>query len=259
MNAAKTELLVTELKDEIYSKLHHRTLQEYAGQPIIWEDQLFYLLLPNFNGGQWTAHHQVAASCVAMIQTALTTHDLVMEHNATTKAQQLTVLAGDYYSGMYYATLASLPNIQLVQALSTAVADISERKTALYEPNDKTFSKWLEQFEVIVSKAVEQFYHHFNFGSYTPLMKKGMLIGRLFDELKALENNSSTIRFDDITSDEPLSNEQVIAKIHHVIQQEATCYTTQIHASSLLSDELKIVMLSRVEALISEQQLTREG
>lgn len=259
MNAAKIEQLVTELKDEIYTKLHHRTLLEYTGQPPIWEDQLFYLLLPKFNGEQWTEQHQIAAQSVAMIQTALTTHDLVKEHMATSKEQQLMVLAGDYYSGMYYSTLATLPNVQFVRELSDVVAEISEKKTALYEADTKDFLEWVQQYEVIVSKAVEQFMKHFKFTPYIEYIKMGMLIERLSAELRKIEGNESTIRFAQVIAGELGTVETAVQALKEELNSRILVMKESLESSTTLSDLLKNVIQGRIEALVKAQHMTREG
>lgn len=259
MNATKMEQLVTELKDEIYNKLHHRTLLEYTGQPPVWEDQLFYLLLPRLNGENWSEQQQVAAQSVAMIQTALTTHDLVEENEATTKEQQLMVLAGDYYSGVYYSSLASIPNVSLVRDLSAAVAEISENKTAFYEPVKKDFLEWIAQFEAIVTKAVERFMMHFHFTEYIDLMKKGMLISRLFAELQKVKEQKSTIRFIQAITTEFTTTELAIDALKGELQNRAQLFVKEVRNSTVLKDELKVLLLGRIEALSGAQQMTREG
>ncbi|MBQ0139420.1 MAG: heptaprenyl diphosphate synthase component 1 [Kurthia sp.] len=259
MNAAKMEQLVLELKDEIYTKLHHRTLLEYTGQPPVWEDQLFYLLLPKFNGEQWTEQHQVAAQSVSMIQTALSTHDLVEEHEAISKSQQLMVLAGDYYSGMYYASLAAIPNVKLVRDLSDAVAEISENKTSFYEPNKKDFVQWISQFEAIVTKAIEQFMNHFQFTSYIDIMKKGMLVSRLATELKKLQNGTSTIRFLRVLSENFSTDEQTIDALQLELRSRTVVLIEELRNETFLTEAVKEVLLGRIEAQLHAQQMTREG
>lgn len=259
MNAAKIEQLVTQLKDEIYTKLHHRTLLEYTGHPPIWDDQLFYLLLPMFNGEQWTQQHQLAAQSVVMIQTALTTHDLVKEHEATSKEQQLMVLAGDYYSGMYYSTLATLPNVQLVRELSDVVAEISEKKTAFYESGTKELTEWIEQFEVIVSKAVEQFMNHFGFTQYIEFIKLGMLVERMTAELCKVKEQKSSIRFVHVIAQSFTSESVAVEALQQQLRSKIECMTQLLQSSTILSDTIKDVILGRIEVLGEAQHMTREG
>lgn len=259
MNAAKMKQLVTELKDEINTKLHHRTLLEYTGQPPIWEDQLFYLLLPQFNGEQWTQNHQVTAQSVVMIQTALTTHDLVKEFEATSKQQQLMVLAGDYYSGRYYATLAELPNIQLVSELSDAVAEISENKTAFYEPVQKDLQQWIEIFEVIVSKAIESFMTHFEFKSYIPLIQKGMLVNRLSTELQRFKQGTSTVRFVNVIAKSFETADEATMAIRKELQGQIEQFQKLIRKAEFLNPEIKDVLLGQMDVLSAAQHMTREG
>ena len=57
--------------------------------------------------------------------------------NPTIKVRQLTVFAGDYYSGLYYKHLAKVGNISIIRMLSEGVKDINEHKVIVYhkEPN----------------------------------------------------------------------------------------------------------------------------
>ncbi|MDY0405698.1 heptaprenyl diphosphate synthase component 1 [Virgibacillus sp. 179-BFC.A HS] len=66
------------------------------------------------------------------------THDQVLVKNRDAKneneaiALQLSVLAGDYYSGLYYRLLAEIGEIGLISTLATAIKRINEAKMKLY-------------------------------------------------------------------------------------------------------------------------------
>src|SRR5690625_8001095 len=72
-----------------------------------------------------------------LVQVALDTHELVPVTSSAdasefkTSARQLTVLAGDYFSGLYYLLLAETEDIKLVQILSCAIKTINAYKMLL--------------------------------------------------------------------------------------------------------------------------------
>ena len=106
-------------------------------------------------------------------------HDLVKEDNATSKEQQLKVLAGDYYSGRYYQVLANAGEIELIQQLSKGVATISELKTRFYDDEEYTFDELIQSIQIIESKSIEQFFEYYGFHEYVFLMKEALLLAAL--------------------------------------------------------------------------------
>lgn len=86
---------------------------------------------------------------VLLVQIALDTHELVPVKPQTQSAvmnRQLTVLAGDFYSGLYYELLAKSGEVSFIQTLASAIKKINEAKMVLYHEN---ISSWDELLTVI--------------------------------------------------------------------------------------------------------------
>ncbi len=68
-----------------------------------------------------------------LLQIGLDTHDLITEsdvlHLEQRRAQQLQVLAGDYYSSYFYKLLAAHADFEAIALFSEAVIQINEEKT----------------------------------------------------------------------------------------------------------------------------------
>ena len=248
MNESLITQRLEQTREEILSHIKHSTLLVYTGTPIIDEDRLFFTLLPSFNEEDWTDTHQTSAIAVSMIFAALAAHDLVKEKNATSKEQQLQVLAGDYYSGKYYQLLSSAGQIELIQSLSDAVAIITENKTRFYDLEEYSFEELLHSIQLIESKPIERFMEHFSFHDYVFFAKEAMLLIALKRELEAYENQRGSFYL--THSEELFSN---IALMRMEVETIEKNLLRDIRHSKLLKENVKNAILERV----SERALKR--
>ncbi|MBK3496719.1 heptaprenyl diphosphate synthase component 1 [Viridibacillus sp. YIM B01967] len=262
MNAANIDNKIQELQTNILMQLHHRTLLKYTGQPIVENETLFYLLLPFLNGEKWTNEQDEVATTIGMIYTALHAHDQIDEVDATSKGQQLTVLAGDFYSGMYYQMLSKIPNIALIRLLSGGVVDISEKKTAVYEPTIRPIADWLHTLTVIESKSIEQFMKHYHFDQYIPLMQQALVLNRLAYELRNLQQTHMQTRIvAAIEKSEQFTSTKRSAEriLEDLVSELSSTLIRSISTSPFLQDEVKTLIISRMPTHTCEQLTTREG
>lgn len=87
-----------------------------------------------------TGHQKELLSVVtSLVQMGLDTHDMVDNSPAPAqsgimamRAQQLKVLAGDYFSSRFYHLLSQAGQLDMVRRLSEAVCDINRAKMSLY-------------------------------------------------------------------------------------------------------------------------------
>ncbi|TQR19778.1 heptaprenyl diphosphate synthase component 1 [Psychrobacillus vulpis] len=253
MNEALMTQHVEHYKKNILMQIQQNTLQKYTGIPVVDENRLFYTLLPLLNGEEWNKSEKISAIAVSLIFTALAAHDLVKEENASSKAQQLQVLAGDYYSGRYYQLLAKDSKIDLIQQLSSGVASVTEHKSRFYDLQEYTFEQLIQSIQLIESKPIEQFLEYYSFHEYVFIMKEAMLLEVLKKELASFEKNERTfyISKSKIFQLNKVSLILEIEKIENALVRD-------VRSSELLKEPLKQAILERVSAFSLEKQL-REG
>lgn len=218
MNVTDAQKEIQRFKEAVFKHVRHRTLQQFTGQPIVDDKRMFYALLPFFNGDATTEHKQNAV-VVGVVHAALAAHDLIEEQAAISKAQQLTVLAGDYYSGRYYQILAASQNISLIQSLSQAIIIRCEQKAKAYETMRLTKEQWLTALQQMESVLITHYFATEQFSHYSAIVEQGLLLQRLYEEqqqLSLLSQHLDASQHTDI-----LIAEQITA-LEKSLQQEVT-------------------------------------
>ena len=253
MNEALIKQHIKQYKDGILKQVQQSTLLKYTGAPVIDEERLFFTLLPLFNGEEWEDSQRKSAIAVTLIFSALAAHDLVKEMNATTKEQQLQVLAGDYYSGKYYQLLASDKQLDLIQQLSDGISTISEHKTRFYDRKSYSFEHLIQSIQLIESKSIEQFFEHYSFHEYVFFMKESLLLITLKKELVAYEQGNHPFYIS--------KSSQLKANINLLdaeIKKVESLLIDEVKNSELLQDHLKSIILEKLMKCTLVKQL-REG
>ncbi|SOC20096.1 heptaprenyl diphosphate synthase [Ureibacillus xyleni] len=193
MDATYIQESIEQLKTNIFMHVRHRTLLQYTGDPVLDENQLFYLLMPFLNGEKWNEQIQKSAITVGIVHASLSEHDKIDEKNATSKEQQLTVLSGDYYSGRYYEILAQAGNIPLIKQLSEGIAIRCEHQIKVYETNSLTLNDWYETISVVQTELIKRFYQVYGFEQYSTFMHTSLLLLQLQKELHYIQKGNKSL------------------------------------------------------------------
>ena len=248
MNEALMTQQVDTYKKNILMQIQQNTLQKYTGTPVIDDERLFFTLLPFLNGEEWDTSVELSAIAVSLIFSALAAHDLVQEENATAKAQQLQVLAGDYYSGRYYQLLAGEGKIDLIQHLSEAVANITEHKSRFYDNRNYTLEDLLQSVQIIESKPIERFFEYYSFHEYVFMMKEALLIHSLKNELSAYEKKESTFYLSKSSIFQNNLND-----LRRELDKMERVFVREVRESELINESLKHMILERVSEHVLEK------
>ncbi|WLV23445.1 heptaprenyl diphosphate synthase component 1 [Aciduricibacillus chroicocephali] len=148
------------LKHTIKKHMENYYLDLHLDQPLLFEEGL-RVLSKVFDSAPAYKEEKIAYIIPAMlVQTALDTHDSITVHNVEKKGEQaarstqLTVLAGDYYSGLYYLLLSHSGDILFIRLLADAIKEINELKMELYHRQVASFTEFASYYGKIASRIV---------------------------------------------------------------------------------------------------------
>ncbi|KIU71151.1 heptaprenyl diphosphate synthase [Bacillus cereus] len=170
-------------------KLRHPYFINYIEEPFIDEEKiaLLYGALKSANLHIEQIEHYVVT--IMLVQIALDTHERVSnkageEEIEFHKCRQLTVLAGDYYSGLYYYLLSMNRDIVLIRALAEGIKEINEHKIMLYQKAHETTDDIMKSIVTIESALLQKTCDHFQLSHWKPFITYVLGGNRLQKEIQ---------------------------------------------------------------------------
>lgn len=177
------------IKEKLMEKLRHPYFINYIEEPFIDEEKiaLLYGALKNANLHIEQIEHYVVT--IMLVQIALDTHERVSnkageEEIEFHKCRQLTVLAGDYYSGLYYYLLSMNRDIVLIRALAEGIKEINEHKIMLYQKAHETTDDIMKSVVAIESALLQKTCDHFHLSHWKPFITYVLGGNRLQKEIQ---------------------------------------------------------------------------
>ncbi len=191
-------MYMEELKSLILSKAGHPYLLHFLEKPFIDDNKLFLLvsMLEDLDLSDEEIDKYITSTM--LVQIALDTHELVTnstlktENMSILRNRQLTVLAGDYYSGLYYKILSDISQVPLIQALAGAIKDINEQKIKVYQSTIDDINDLLDSVRIIEASLVLTIAEFFNKTAWSEYISNLLLLNRLIDEKQAFENKKGS-------------------------------------------------------------------
>ncbi|HDR7134815.1 TPA: heptaprenyl diphosphate synthase component 1 [Bacillus cereus] len=177
------------IKEKLMEKLRHPYFINYIEEPFIDEEKiaLLYSALKSANLHIEQIEHYVVT--IMLVQIALDTHERVSnkageEEIEFHKCRQLTVLAGDYYSGLYYYLLSMNRDIVLIRALAEGIKEINEHKIMLYQKAHETTDDIMKSIATIESALLQKTCDHFQLSHWKPFITYVLGGNRLQKEIQ---------------------------------------------------------------------------
>jgi heptaprenyl diphosphate synthase len=186
----------TDIKEQVEEKVVHPYLLEYIETPVIDEDKLLILVSIMDRIELSSDELKNYALTTMLIQIALDTHEHISNASVDEKQRQLTVLAGDYYSGLYYKLLADSENIMMIKELSKGIKEINEHKISVYQKEISSIETLMTSVKKMESSLLARFSGYFKVDIWNEWIASFFLVKRLLHEKKQLSDNGSSIMFE---------------------------------------------------------------
>ncbi|PFA70031.1 hypothetical protein CN378_01625 [Bacillus sp. AFS015802] len=212
----------------IEEQLHHSYLKEYIDQPYIDRDRIYFLLLPFVSEGRAMSKEAVQWISTAMLlQIALDTHEKVtISERDPLKERQLTVLAGVYFSSLYYKILAETNDVELISNLAKAIKEINESKISIYKDEHKDLDELMKRLKTRESAIVSNFFRFFKDDQWIEIVEEALLYKKLVQERNSLGHSRNT-SFIKALSSLSIQNDQE-GPVLHLTKDEAGRLLLQI-------------------------------
>lgn len=231
INLYTSNIEVEKVKNKVENKLTHTFLDQYIHKPTIdlVKLKLIIEIISQSNLSQSRKESYIVGTM--LIQIALDIHEQVPNSSEATESttekttRQLTVLAGDYYSSLYYLTLSQLEDIELVRTLAIAVKEINELKMKRYFREVDSFDEFIQLEQKIESTLYIHLADFFNLSStsLTTIIEQLMIMNKLKNEKIKYYNKQSSSMLTYWQNSQPFTDEQtMIDTFDKIIEDKVT-------------------------------------
>lgn len=183
---------VVQFEREIRNHIVDSFVWRHIEEPIIDEDKIAAMLLLLSDADATEQQQSNYILSIMLMQIALDTHENVTnEMNSKDsdelRTRQLTILAGDYYSGLYYHILAKTEDVRFIKEFSRGIQEINESKVELYQSRDTSADFLYGHLETIETALAEKVSTYFGSPCHLTFIKDFLLMKRVNREFASYE------------------------------------------------------------------------
>jgi heptaprenyl diphosphate synthase len=179
---------LSEVKGRIEQKVLHPYLMKFIKTPYIDEDKLLLLIAIMDQLELSDKQRKNYALATMLVQIALDTHEQITNEKINgipeLTSRQLTVLAGDYYSGLYYKLLADSEDIFMINVLAGGIKEVNEHKISVFQQEFDGIEKLMASIKTIESSLITKIIDYFQVNVWHEIVSNLLLVKRLLREKK---------------------------------------------------------------------------
>ncbi|OIJ15857.1 hypothetical protein BKP35_02375 [Anaerobacillus arseniciselenatis] len=200
---------IKQIKERFYQRIHHPYITKFLEDPVLDDDRLYilYTLLQEMKLSKDSVNDYVITTL--LVQAALDTHEGVstshLDSDTGKKQRQLTVLAGDYYSSLYYFLLAKISDITMIRILADSIQEVNESKMSFYKKNHQDISRSIEDVKRIESSLIQKIAEHFKLQNWKTAVSEFFFFKRLIAERSMLLKGYQVPLIDAIVNEDDTS------------------------------------------------------
>ncbi|MBO0958151.1 heptaprenyl diphosphate synthase component 1 [Neobacillus sp. MM2021_6] len=188
----------TIIREQIEKRAYDSYLLAYIETPIIDEDKLLILISIMDRLELSFSEIKNYALSTMLIQIALDTHEHISNASKDEKSRQLTVLAGDYFSGLYYKLLAESEDIMMIKSLSKGVKEVNENKIFIYHNKLEGIERLMTSIMRIESSLLTKLSDYFKVDFCNDFLAHLFLFKRLLHEKKQYFQSERSVLFESL-------------------------------------------------------------
>ncbi|CAH2715737.1 hypothetical protein BACCIP111895_02921 [Neobacillus rhizosphaerae] len=184
------------IRGQVEKRVFNSYLLEYIETPIIDEDKLLILISIMDRLELPYNKMQNYAMSTMLVQIALDTHEHILKSSDDEIGRQLTVLAGDYYSGLYYKLLAESKDILMIKALAKGIKEVNEHKILVYQIKTTGIEKLMTSIKQIESSLHLRFAEYFKVDIWNEILANLLFFKRLLAERNQFIQAGNSLLFE---------------------------------------------------------------
>lgn len=187
------------IKNQVYEKLKNNYLLKYTNIPTIDDDKvlLLYMMYKEKRIAKISFEDYIIT--IMLVQIALDTHEQISIHELkddfSRKNRELTVLAGDYYSSLYYQILSELQDILMVRTLAQGIQEINENKMQFYSTDSQQIENAIENIRRIEATLLLKTADYLHLPLWKGIAEEFLFIKRLLSERNQFKSGTVTPLF----------------------------------------------------------------
>ena len=191
--------LIESVKITVVEKTSNHYLQKHIPNPILDEHKLLLTITVLLQANVKKQDIITYATTITLIQIALDTHELVTNdkmHKGNERSRQLTVLAGDLYSGQYYKILAEIEDFKMLKFLAEGIKVINENKIFFYHHSAKGIEQLIKSLKDIEGALIQKLVDYYQMDGWKAFVEEFLFLHRICKEKELFDQTNSSMVVD---------------------------------------------------------------